>query len=414
VTERDEFPAELLDALEADEPSAGFAERVMAARAAEVAAPVAGPRRWPWAAAAAAAVAALVLWIPLPTSGVSAPEARASVEVGARGVAVVEGGAEIAWAQSLGGAVVVDQAKGSVFYRVARGGPFVVRTPAGDVSVTGTSFKVEVPMKGMKMSAASGIAGAVLATAAWVTVYEGSVEVESKGEKVAVVAGERAELQAGAAPRRIGEETRAELVSSRDALRAQVDTLEGQLKEIMIARSSGEDPLAARNRQLEAEVRELRSSLDVEQQLRAQNEGEKVPFPEGLGDEYREAALKKGFEAAIAASGLQGEVKAIDCNEYPCIVFGEFSVSGVSGEETGDMADRFWDALEEQYPEEANNRGISHSKFRERSADGTVNQRSMFGVTVTPKDIDKMDEERRKKVNRRVRWRNQQYMDAVK
>src|SRR5204863_4818622 len=105
---------------------------------------------------------------------------------GGRAVAVVEAGAELAWTAEADG-VRIDQPRGDVFYRVEHGGPLRVVTPAGEVQVTGTCFRV------MLESAAAG-------SAALVDVLEGSVRVRSGERALPLRAGDSARLALGQAP----------------------------------------------------------------------------------------------------------------------------------------------------------------------------------------------------------------------
>jgi hypothetical protein len=133
------------------------------------------------------------------------------VALGERGVAVGERGAALAWRVGRDGTATIDQTDGDVFYRVERGGAFVVRTPAGDVIVTGTCFRVEVHRMSSKhrLIIAAG-AGALVAATAVVTVYEGGVRVGNAQGTIRVASGERAVLAAGEAPRVVGGEPHAE------------------------------------------------------------------------------------------------------------------------------------------------------------------------------------------------------------
>ncbi|HUQ02773.1 MAG TPA: hypothetical protein VM261_09780 [Kofleriaceae bacterium] len=193
-------------------PPAGFADRLdVAAMAAGGGAP--GPRRARWplvvGVAAALASAAAIAYVAWPSAHAPANvmvasrafEARESVELGGRGVAVAEAGAAFGWRKD-GDALTVRQESGDIFYRVDRsaGAPFVVTTPAGEIRVTGTCFRVEViPMKPSKASVLGAAAGAAIATAAVVTVYEGKVLVASPSGKAEVKAGEKVTLD-GAPP----------------------------------------------------------------------------------------------------------------------------------------------------------------------------------------------------------------------
>jgi hypothetical protein len=188
-----------LDAWTTLTPPAGFADRVMAAGYAKSGAP---RKRWPWLVAGAAALgaAAAVLVVMArggsqPASGELVAKERTTTALGERAVAVVEADAEIRWHIEGDGTSSIDQLAGDVFYRVDRGGPFVVHTPAGDVRVTGTCFRVEVPMN-KKHVFISGSVGAALAAAVVVTVYEGHVIAETKTAKTELAAGTRATLDA--------------------------------------------------------------------------------------------------------------------------------------------------------------------------------------------------------------------------
>jgi hypothetical protein len=212
------------DAWPADEPPEGFAERVMAARSRERAhkpsspePPLPPPNRWRRAALAAIVVTGVAATIALflltrasgpPPSrlagGVEALGERRSLNVGPRGVAVAEPGASLDWRVKADGRALVHQTHGNVFYRVERGGLFVVETPAGAVTVLGTCFRVEVdPMNAKMQSAVAAGAGAIVTAAVLVTVYEGKVRVSNAHGQVDVVPGEQASLSEGAAPNRL-------------------------------------------------------------------------------------------------------------------------------------------------------------------------------------------------------------------
>src|SRR5690348_16463244 len=152
---RDDDPISGLDQWAAQEPPPGFADRVMAAR--DASAPKKSPRRTMRALLGAALLAgSAAAWLLAVGAGDGAGEAdfdaRASLKIGRRGVAVGEAGAKLSYRVRHGEARV-QQSAGDVFYRVEHGGPFVVTTPAGEVSVQGTCFRVEVtPMSLEKKS----------------------------------------------------------------------------------------------------------------------------------------------------------------------------------------------------------------------------------------------------------------------
>jgi hypothetical protein len=176
------------------EPTPGFAGRVLDALHGTASAPVARrPRAALWLGAGAAAVALAGVALALVgrrgepeaagDGGRLVAAARQRVHIG-RAVAVAERGAELSWSSEHDDAVV-EQARGSVFYRIDHGGPFMVSTPAAQVHVTGTCFRVA-------LAPADG--------ALDVTVFEGSVLVRNERGEMALAAGEEAHVAPGAAP----------------------------------------------------------------------------------------------------------------------------------------------------------------------------------------------------------------------
>lgn len=160
--------------------------------------PAAGrrPQLVRWALVAAAAAAAMVTWqlarSPAGAVGAGAVTAqeRLTRALGPRALGVLEPSTTLAWAMR-GGRLEVEQANGNVFYRVDKGSAFVVRTPAGEVRVTGTCFRVEVLNMRGRQALVGGAVGAALAAALVVTVYEGGVVVAGQRGQTAVSAGQR-------------------------------------------------------------------------------------------------------------------------------------------------------------------------------------------------------------------------------
>lgn len=188
-------PRPLLESWTAPEPAPGFADRVMARLEAEGRVPAVAPasRALAWRSAltgavvAALAVAAL-FWVLRPRAPGPAVElatvsgshagsgARATLQLGARGVAVAESEATLSW-QVGPTSGQVSQPNGSVFYRVEHDPvhPFVVVTPHGQIRVTGTCFTVDVRAEETR-----------------VRVHEGSVVLDGGGASARLGAGDRA------------------------------------------------------------------------------------------------------------------------------------------------------------------------------------------------------------------------------
>src|SRR5579859_784649 len=220
------------DAWDAQEPPRGFAERVVAAARREASddAPLPSEPPAPPAAKArpragrvfaglllAAAMAAVIVFgiarSRADAHGVATAAERREVRVGSRALAVLEPGARVRWDGD-----VVEQSRGDVFWRVEPGARFVVHTPAADVTVKGTCFRVNVqggdggepaaaaaePSKDGQMNGKdvkAGAVGAVIAATALVGVYEGKVAVSRAGQSVDLVAGQQAEAGPGGVKR---------------------------------------------------------------------------------------------------------------------------------------------------------------------------------------------------------------------
>jgi hypothetical protein len=186
--------------------------------------------------------------------------ARETIALGERGVAVAEAGSAIDWRVDGFGALVTQDA-GSVFYRVERGGPFIVRTAAGEVRVQGTCFRVEVnPMDWSRKGLVQMGAGAALATTVLVTVYEGKVLLANEHGRTALAAGEQGSARSGSPPGAAQSSTEPQAGAPSPSIdrAALAAPPEGTTRE----------ELLARDRQQRGEIERLRAQLK-----RAEREG---------------------------------------------------------------------------------------------------------------------------------------------
>jgi len=142
-------------------------------------------------ASAAAIVFAFARGIDLPSdSGALSATERQTIALGSRAVAVVEPGTDLHWTVTGGRSVRVEQTDGVVFYRVDRGGPFVVRTPGGEISVLGTCLTVDVrPVNPSRQTRPGG--AAARSAIVLLTVHEGRVLFANDAGTTEVGAGER-------------------------------------------------------------------------------------------------------------------------------------------------------------------------------------------------------------------------------
>jgi hypothetical protein len=240
---------EKLEAWDAQEPPKGFAERVVAeSERAEAAKGRPRAARVFAGLLLAAGVAAVIgLGVHRQRAGAHGAvtaDHRQEVRVGTRALAVLEKGARVTWDGD-----AIEQPQGDVFWRVEPGARFVVHTPAADVAVKGTCFRVQVGDGEDEMnrnSVASGAVGAVIAATAMVGVYEGKVAVSHAGQSVDLTAGQSAEAGPGGVKRVAG--------ASGDDVSPDPASASG---------SEGEKALAAANANLADNVRDYRRKLEA-------------------------------------------------------------------------------------------------------------------------------------------------------
>jgi hypothetical protein len=263
-------------------PPESFSERVQRARVLEP------KRRVGMLAALAACAALLAVGLFVRTgrerSGSVQATLRQSIDLGSRGVAVLEAGADLQW-RVVRGEAEIEQRAGSVFYRVERGGAFRVHTRAGTVAVRGTCFTVEVEEMrlGTQGFVGAGV-GAALATAVLVTVHEGHVSFANERGELQLAAGGRARAEAGSAPK-ISHATSTPTEPATDATLAALD----------------HEALAQRASAQQAELATLRARVHaLENAESATNEAPKHaeqaaflhPSPEELNQLARECKLR--------------------------------------------------------------------------------------------------------------------------
>ncbi len=108
----------------------------------------------------------------------------------------------------------------------------------------------------------------------------------------------------------------------KDAGARAAPTPEADKTDVQVDDVRAEVPAAVRVEALAAENRRLRFELANERAMRQETEGRPVSAPPDLPPRFAEAELKARFEDALKAAGLAGEVLALDCAEFPCVVYG--------------------------------------------------------------------------------------------
>jgi hypothetical protein len=306
-----------LESWEAQEPPRGFADAVVAAARREQAAgsSAAPPKPRPRASRVfagllvAAAMAAVVAFGAhrhgLNAHGAVTADARQEVHVGSRALAVLERGAHVSWDGD-----TVDQSGGDVFWRVEPGARFVVHTPAADVTVKGTCFRVKLMDEEGEMNARdarSGAVGAALAAVAFVGVYEGKVAVSHAGQSVDLVAGQSAEASAQGVRRVAGAGEEVAPVQPAAA-----------------SASDGEQAAMAANASLADSVREYRRKLEAIESQKTKLEKQLAEAQQKLADGGRPKSEYDLSPDDLKALAKDGDVKM----RTPCPgPQGDYSVS---------------------------------------------------------------------------------------
>ncbi len=411
----DEHLDAVLEALPTAGPQPDTFEAIWARRdpAPEEAPPPSRPR-WAqaWAAGCALCAAAVVFLVvdpALPASGRA--DGKGAWALPGGGAIVTDEGAALRFQTDWRGATEVEQQRGRAFYRAPPGRDFSVHTPAGDVHSTGTSFAVEVAdmsSQGLlnKRDAVVGAVFAGLAAMAVVTVYEGGVRlVPEEGAALECSAGETATLAPTGAragtPKDAGDEqTR--------ALKKQVRTLEEQLKGFMLAEANGTSPLVEQNQRLQQQVAELSRQLEAESEMRAGQEGHAFAFPEGLPDAYRGDALRQLFTNKLQQSGLEGDIEAVDCSEFPCIVYGKAMMEGDDRSSLDKAFREMNNLIANEFDPERHHYNTSVWGGIDEGPQGKK-QKNIFGFAIYPKDS--VADGDMTAMKRRLRYRNTQYAD---
>lgn len=238
--------------------------------------------------------------------------------------------------------VVVDT--GEVFFRVdprdARA-PLVVSTPAGDVTVTGTCFRVvagSAHNQGDMMASIAGgsdrrghlVSGGVgvvlgagfMALVTTVTVDEGSVLIRNQHGEVTVPAGQTGTLRDDGPPTTSAHAGDATKQTVADAKLARVLA---SLKAADGAEAGDIQALVKENQRLRGVVSRQDEELALLDLERTHNQGTPRTFPEDLPPRFTGDPLRTALVDAFSQAGLKGDVEAVDCTEYPCIIWGRLA-----------------------------------------------------------------------------------------
>lgn len=214
--------------------------------------------------------------------------------------------------------------------------------------------------------------GATLGVVVTVAVHEGTVRLQNPHGAVVLQAGERGTLEAASAP-----------VSSSTALQL----AERRLATVLSTVQATEAAVAGDTRALVDENARLRAIVDKrDEELalldveRKDREGEALPFPKDLPVRFTEKELLSTLTTSLKEAGIKGDITAIDCAEYPCMVWGEAHI------DTAKLTDELAKSA-------AFSAYTDDSKHVRGWGSGEGNS-ELFAITLTPRDPNRTDEEK--------------------
>ncbi|MBN2361220.1 MAG: hypothetical protein JXR83_17325 [Deltaproteobacteria bacterium] len=149
---------------------------------------------------------------------------------------------------------------------------------------------------------------------------------------------------------------------------------------------------AAQVAQLRAQLRELEAQLESEQALQQEKQGTPATAPAELAARFDPEKVRTALNASLRELGLDGEVNAVDCGEYPCLLVGELKGKHFSREESERLGQS---AALAGYQQDSR---LSFGTSR-REGDRVVNQ---FGIAIYPKHDDKQAEDN---IRKRLHYR---------
>jgi len=151
---------------------------------------------------------------------------------------------------------------------------------------------------------------------------------------------------------------------------------------------------------LRARVAELEGRLATGGTPGGEGDGSTLKRPVNLDARFDQERIRGALNAAFRESGLDGEVTAVDCTEYPCLLVGQIKGAEFGPEESDRVAKA--SAL-------AAYGGDSQVGFGSSTTDKAGNRKNVFGVAVFPKATDDAE---RQQVQRRLRHRFGEIQDV--
>ncbi len=150
---------------------------------------------------------------------------------------------------------------------------------------------------------------------------------------------------------------------------------------------------------LEGEVKRLKKLVDAQTATQTESEGTPLAFPEGHSKEADQQKLLAALQTALKAHGLEGDVAAVDCSEFPCIAHGGFK--GIDDDAINAVFDEAKAAVG----------GAPYASLnRFKDAKDAANDKTTFSISLYPENLPQAEQDN---LNKRLRARKNAYVDAA-
>jgi hypothetical protein len=134
---------------------------------------------------------------------------------------------------------------------------------------------------------------------------------------------------------------------------------------------------------LRERVSQLERKAAAEDVLLREKEGVPIKAPEHLDARFDQEKVRGAVNAGLKEVGLDGEVTAVDCSEYPCLAVGEIKGASFGREEAGRVGHSA--ALSAYTGDSRQSLGTS--------VEDNGHLRNLFGVAVYPKAADDAEQQ---------------------
>ncbi len=161
--------------------------------------------------------------------------------------------------------------------------------------------------------------------------------------------------------------------------------------------------LTADNAAAKARIAELEGELDTAKDVTAQLEGEATPWPSDADPRFAEDAFLAALNESLDEEKLSGQVRGLDCTEFPCIAHGQLDLDNPRDRE---KLERLFEAMKAKYP--GADFYLSQTVYSDDpNGDDPAQQRFSMSFYPPPED-----EAAQRALNVRMRSRKNAYVDA--